>query len=532
LFITADYFCKISSFSKGVITVLSNLRVAGLASGMDTESIIKDLMRAHRAPVDRLQQSRQLLEWQQEAYREINTALRSFRDQVFNMELQSTFLVKSTAVSNENILKAAAGSNAVPGNYTVTVHQLASGVSKGSQVSLSDERKENGAVKTLAEQFASLSGTITFELEGGNNQGSPKSFSFDTSTATIYDVVSEINNAGLGIKASYDAAQDRFFLATKTTGENQYIKVVSDDSHFLSFGGGGDSGDNALQLNLETGIAYHGRNAEIDFGDVTGLTSSTNSITVNGITMDLKSEGTATVTVASDTEAVFNTIVKFIEDYNSTVQTITDKLYEKRYSDYQPLTDEQREQLTDEQIEKWEEKARSGLLRNDTTLSGLAARMRQTMSGVVSGLDGSYDTLVDIGINTTADYMSAKLEVNETKLREALQNDPEAVMNLFTKSSETDSEKGIAQRLYNNLNYGMQQLIDKAGSYSEFSLVDNSLIGKQLEDIDTRINSWEDRLTQIEDRYWRQFTAMEKAIQQMNSQSTWLMQQLGMYGQQ
>jgi len=512
--------------------VLSNLRVAGLASGMDTESIIKDLMRAHRMPVDRLQQNRQFLEWQQEAYRDINTALRSFRDQAFNMRLQSTYLAKSTVVANENTLKATAGSTAVPGSYTVTVHQLAAGVSKGSQTALSDNKKEDGTVKTLAEQFTGLSGTIAFELEGGKSQGSPHSFFFDTATATIHDVVSEINNADLGIKASYDATQNRFFLTTETTGENQYIKIVSDESRFLSFGSGGDSGDTALQLNLETGVVYQGRDALIDFGDVTGLKSSTNSITVNGISMDLKAQDTTTISVARDTEAVFNTIVKFIEDYNTTVQTITDKLYEKRYPDYQPLTDQQRETLSEDQIEKWEEKARSGLLRNDTLLSGLAGRVRLTMSGVISGLNSAYDTLADLGINTSADYMSAKLEVNETKLREALQNDPEAVMHLFTKSSDTDSEKGVAQRLYNDINYGMQQLMDKAGSYSEFSLVDESFIGKKLKDIDTRINNWEDRLVKMEDRYWRQFTAMEKAIQQMNSQSMWLMQQFGMSGQQ
>ena len=512
--------------------MLSNLRVAGLASGMDTESIIKDLMRAHRMPVDRLQQNRQLLEWQQEAYRDINTALRSFKDQAFNMKLQSTYLAKSTAVSNEDTLKATAGSNAVPGSYTVTVHQLAAGISKGSQIGLSDEKKEDGTTKTLAEQFTGLSGAITFELEGSKNQGNPKSFSFDTATATIYNVVSEINNADLGIKASYDSTQNRFFLTTETTGEKQYIKIASDDSHFLSFGSGGGSGENSLNLNLETGVVYQGQDALIDFGDVTGLKSSTNSITVNGISMDLKAKDTTTISVANDTEATLSTIVKFIEDYNSTVQTITDKLYEKRYSDFQPLTDEQRETLTDDQIKKWEEKSRSGLLRNDTLLSGLTSRMRLTMSSVISGLDTAFDSLADIGIKTSADYMSAKLEVNETKLREALQRNPESVMSLFTKSSETDSANGIAQRLYNDVNYGMQQLMDKAGSYSEFSLVDESFIGKKLSDIDTRINNWENRLLKMEDRYWRQFTAMEKAIQQMNSQSMWLMQQFGGGGQQ
>lgn len=521
---------KIHSVRKAVITVLSNLRIAGLASGIDTESIIKDLMRAHRMPVDKLQQNRQILEWKQEAYREINTALRSFRDKAFNMRLQSTYLAKSVSVSDASVIKASAGSNAATGSYTVTVDKLAAGVSKGSQQELAGVKNEDGTTRTLTEQFG-LSGTVTFALEGSKNENEPRTFSFDTSTATIYDVVAEINNADLGIKASYDSNLNRFFLNTETTGANQYIKVTDDASRFLSYASGGSSADSKLRLNLETGVAYQGEDAQIDFGDLTDMTVSSNSITVNGITMDLKAQGTTTVTVSKDTETVFNTIVEFINDYNTTVETITDELYAKRYPDYLPLTDEQRESLTDEQIEKWEEKARSGLLRNDTLLSGVLSRLRMTMSGTVPGVDSDFNTMADLGITTSNDYMSAKLVADETKLREAVQNDPEAVMELFTKAHDEYDQQGIARRLYDDVVYGMEQIIDKAGSYSEFSLVDNSFIDQEIKEIDNRISTWEERLADYEDRYWRQFTAMEKAIQQMNSQSMWLMQQFGMNGQ-
>ncbi len=509
--------------------MFSNLRIGGLASGMDIDSIVEELMKAHRVPVQKLEQEKQILEWKQEDYREINTSLRSFRDIVFDMKLQSTYLAKKASSSDESVLTATANPSAAPGTYTVNVNQLAEGVSKGSQSALADEKKDDGSTKTLGEQFG-LSGTISFELQG--SKGS-KLFEFDAATDTIYTVVSEINDAGLGIKASYDSTLNRFFLTTESTGSEQEITVLSDPSQFLSDSDLNDGINNALQLNLKTNEVNKGKDAQFEFGDVADLTSSTNSVTVNGISMELKNTGSnVKITVTSNTDAVFASIMDFVEQYNNIMETITGELYEERYSDYLPLTDEQREQLTDSQIEKWEEKARSGLLRNDPVLSSIASRMRLTMSSVVPGLSSGYDTLAEIGITTSSNYMSGKLVVDEEKLKEALQENPEGVMNLFTYSSDNYEEMGIAQRLYEDVNYAMNRIIDKAGSNTDFSLVDNSFIGKRIKQIDERIDTMEERLRQIEDRYWRQFTAMEKAIQQMNSQSMWLMMQFGMYGQQ
>lgn len=237
----------------------------------------------------------------------------------------------------------------------------------------------------------------------------------------------------------------------------------------------------------------------------------------------------------------FHSIKDFIDKYNTVVETISNKLYEERYRDYLPLTEEQREELTDDQIDKWTEKARSGLLRHDAILSDIYSRFRMTMAAVVPGVSGGYvqdgktvysDRLSAIGITTTSDYMSGKLVVDENKLREAIEKDPQGILDLFTKNPDEYSEKGIATRLYEDVNYGMERLIAKAGSAGDFKLVDNSSIGKEIKEINERIDTWEDRLAQLEDRYYRQFTAMEKAIQQLNSQSTWLMQQFGMYGQQ
>ncbi|MCL6557408.1 MAG: flagellar hook-associated protein 2 [Firmicutes bacterium] len=512
------------------LSSFSALRFAGLASGIDTESIVKELMSAQRIPLDKLNQQKQILEWQREDYRSINDSLRSFRDRVFNMKLQGTYLVKTASSSNEAALTATAGSTAAPGMYSVTVTQLAAGVSKGSQGALPDEADGSGGTRTLAGQFE-LSGTISFTLEGSNGS---KDFTFDSATATINTVVAEINAANLGISASYDASLNRFFLTTTQTGEAAKIKVTNDPNSFLT--GPLENGtDNTLKLKMklynapETGL-YTGQDAFFSFGDAAGLKSPTNTATVNGVTLTFKQGGgaSATVTVAAATDTVFNSIKEFVEAYNELIGKINAELAETRYPDYPPLTDEQREKLSDEQEKKWEELARSGLLRNDPLLRSILFKMRSTLAATVPG-QTTYKNLAAVGITTGSYEENGKLYIDETKLKEALRSNPEEVMNLFTRTAGAYTEKGIAQRLYDDVNAAISQISAKAGAASIFSTYDNSAIGKQIAEINDRIARLEEHLATVEDRYWRQFTAMEQAIQQMNATSAWLAQQFSMY---
>ncbi|MBO8167959.1 MAG: flagellar hook-associated protein 2 [Thermoanaerobacteraceae bacterium] len=499
------------------------LRVSGLATGMDIESIVKDLMKAERIPLDKLQQEKQLLEWKQEDYREINKSLFELRDVVFDMKLQGTFNTKNAASSNESVLEAAAGGSATEGIYTVTVNSLAEGVSKASTAGLADET-DNGNTKTLYQQFQAefdargitSTDNISFTLNG-------TTITVDLDQDNIYTLVSKINDADLGVKASYDADLNRFFLTTETTGSSAQITVSADSANLLSTG----TNNSILKLNLDTGTTYTGKDASYDFGDAKGLTSSTNSATINGLTLYFKGTGTATVTVTRDTDALFEKIKDFVEKYNETLEKITEKLQEKRYRDYPPLTEAQKEEMTDKQVELWEEKARSGLLRNDWILNDLVSNMRMAVNSIVENISSQYKSLAEIGISTSNWYEMGKLHINEDKLKEALNKDPEGIKKLFTNASDIDSEKGIAYKLYDVVVNGTERITDKAGRDSSFSLVDNSYIGEKLRQMNEEIDQWEERLNEIEDRYWREFTRMERAINQMNAQSMWLAQQFG-----
>ncbi|WP_081578668.1 flagellar filament capping protein FliD [Thermacetogenium phaeum] len=239
------------------------------------------------------------------------------------------------------------------------------------------------------------------------------------------------------------------------------------------------------------------------------------------------------------------------DKYNEVLEAINKKLYEERYPDYRPLTEEQIEEgkLTDRQIDAWQDKARSGLLKGDPLLSGIVADMRSVLSGIVEGVTGQvtvssggriYTTIADrlsvIGITTGAWTEKGKLYLDESRLREALQSNPDAVMELFTRTRDADGkeitddeQKGLAVRLYDAINGAISRLTGQAGTAE--SLYDNSYISRRIRDINENIAVMEERLQKLEDRYYRQFTALEQAIAAMNVQSMWLTQQFFVSGQ-
>jgi len=488
---------------------------------MDIDTIVSDMMKAESVTLDKLEQQKQILEWQQEDYRSLNTALYTFKDTAFSTKLESTFNQKGAVSSNTAIAGVTAGANATEGTYAITVNSLATGVIKGSTTELANEKDASGNTITLYNQFTELGvrGLLSTDNITVNINGT--ALEFDLDQDTIGTVVSKINNADLGVKASYDSDLNRFFLTTTTTGTDSQIIISADTANFFSNG----SNSSILKLNVDEGLSYNGQNASIDFGDAIGLESSTNTITVNGLTLNLKDEGSSNITVTRDIEAIVDSIKKFVDSYNQTLSTLYSKVKEERDRDYTPLTDAQKEEMSDDEIEKWEKEARSGLLRNDTLLQNVISNFRGAMSRVIENVDGQYNLLSQIGIATQSYTDNGKLYIDETALREALAKDPDGVKELFANSSSIDDEKGIAYQLYDIAANGIKYISDKAGSSSSFSTVDNSYIGKRLTAMEQEIEDWEEKLADIEERYYKKFTTMETLINKMNTQSSWLTSQ-------
>ena len=501
---------------------INTSRISGLASGLDIDSIVSDMMKAARIPVDKLEQQKQLLLWQQEDYRTLNKSLYDFRNKAFDMKLNSTFLTRKTDSSNESVATISATAAAQEGSYTITVNSLAAGVAKGSSIALADEQDSNGNTLTLFNQFAdfSLRGYADTDVVMVNINGTD--LEFDLGQDTINTVAAKINNANLGVTASYDSSLNRFFLTTTATGSEAEIIINSDSAGFFANG----SHNSILNLNIDEATSYNGKNASIDFGDAVGLEFAANTVAVNGLTLNLKNTGVTNITVARDIDAAVTSIKAFVDAYNETLDTLSGKVLEKRERDFLPLTDAQKKEMSDSEIEKWETKARQGLLRNDMLLQNIISDLRGGRSRIVQGIEGAYNSLTTIGITFGSNDYNGKLEINETALREALTRDPDSVKKLFTNPGSNE-EKGIAVRLYELTANAVKYIADKAGSSSSFSTVDNSYIGKRLTETNQAIEKWEKKLESMENRYYAQFTAMETLINQMNTQASWLAMQFG-----
>ncbi|MCP3740179.1 flagellar hook-associated protein 2 [Rossellomorea sp. BNER] len=495
------------------------MRIGGLASGMDIDSIVKDLMTAEKIPLNKLEQKKQYLEWQRDDYREINKMMFEFDSLIFDdLILQGTYTQKTVNVSDPNEFSIKNISSTSDFSGTIQVERLASAATmfSGSSTGIDPSKKLSDYI----------TGTQTIKINAinpdGTMQDKPTEITFDPAEETIESLISKINSEA-NVSMFFDSVTGKAAVTAKNTGNNQDGAEIVLEGDFFT---------NVLNLQLDNqaaataGNGSEGQNAKFTYNGLATERAS-NTFTINGFEVSLKNASNTPVTFNSspDVDGILEKIVKFVDQYNKLIEKVNGELNEKRYRDFQPLTAEQKEAMEEKEKELWEEKAKSGTLRNDSILASAMNKMRSDLYSPVSGA-GGMSQLAEIGITTSNNYLErGKLVIDEKKLKEAISKDPNAIYELFAKEGATTSEKGLARRLRDTLDATMKNVEEKAGKGS--STNSTFTLGRNLENIEDEIDRFQDRLIQIEDRYWRQFTAMEKAIQQSNQQSMFLMQQFG-----
>ncbi|MBH0159176.1 flagellar hook-associated protein 2 [Fictibacillus sp. 26RED30] len=505
------------------------MRIGGLASGMDIDTIVGDLMKAERIPLDKLAQKKTTLEWQRDDYRSMNKLLTDLDRFVLDgIALQGTFNKKTVTSTNPNAVTATAAGSASNITSKINVTKLATARTWVSeQVKDKDDNKPSG--KTTLETMNPTLGTaeIPLEIKVTKPDGTEvtKTIKIDPTKDTLESTAKKFSEAGLEMSAFYDDFTGKFVISNNLTGKGSKITLGNDTtvSFFKNIGFAsvlpGATGPQEL------GGTDTSQNAIFDLNGLTGLERTSNNFTISGVSYSLKALGESTISSTTDTEGVITSIKDFVKKYNETIEAINKKTAETKYRDFPPLTDAQRKDLSEKEAELWDEKAKSGMLRGDSILSSGLNTMRSVLYASVNTGDTKYDQLSEIGITTSRNYLDkGKLEIDDKKLREALAANPEAVMKMFTGDS-TNNVEGIAKKLRASIDQTVDKIELKAGNAlrtnAQFTL------GKELTDVDKRISAFEDRLKQVEDRYWRQFSAMESAIQRSNQQSMYLMQQFG-----
>ncbi|QHQ60672.1 flagellar filament capping protein FliD [Anaerocolumna sedimenticola] len=264
--------------------------------------------------------------------------------------------------------------------------------------------------------------------------------------------------------------------------------------------------------------------------DGANLTSSSNSITVNGLTINLKGKTeagkTITLDVSNDTQATYDKIKDFIKSYNEILKEMNDLYYAGSSRGYDPLSDDEKEAMTDDQIAKWETKIKDSILRRDSTLGSVIDSMKIAMMSSVS-VDGKKYSLSSFGIQTSTDYTEkGLLHIYGNKEDSTYSDKDDKLMKALTENPDATIEAlaGIFGELYDTMNDKMSSIPNVRSIYKFYN---DKLMDNEQTEYKKKVAALEDKLSEMENKYYKQFSAMETALAKMQSQSSSLAGLLG-----
>lgn len=332
----------------------------------------------------------------------------------------------------------------------------------GGSTTVSSTRNLGAVSTTEALNTANLSGGA---LTSGTFSVNGVAITVDPTSETILDVIGAINESEAGVTASYDTASDTIRVVSNTLG-----------SPTIRFGSSGDTSNFLDRVNLDTAVQTAGVDAQFTVNGGAVQTRNTNSVSdaIGGVTLDLLSLGTSTVTVSSDEDAIVESIQGFVEKFNTALNEVRDLI------------------------------GPEGTLRGDGGIRSIETYLVSTVFSQVSGLTGDYQSMIDLGISSGEDFNSEQplnITLDEEKFRKALQTDRSAVIDIFANSSEN----GIADQIFTFLDGAT-----KTTGFLNERARSNGTIDQQIQSTNDQITRLEDRLKQREARLRRQFTSLEQ----------------------
>ena len=495
------------------------VRISGFASGMDIDELVKSMMQAERVPLDKLTQKKQYSEWQRDDYRSINTSLseldRLIRDGVGK---QSSFIKKKISVSNPDAVSVrnVGSTSDFTGNIKVNGLAKAATMTSTDKSAVTDSKKKLSELGITTPQDITIlainkDGGFDTEVKDGVTMDKPYTLTLNEND-TLESVINKIN-ANSGVTLFFDETSQKFSITAKNTGD-------VNDRPEIELGGSGDFfAVLKMSSNNEGAGGAKGENASITYNGL-DISRPSNTFQINGVEITVKQKTTDTITFSStaDVDSILDTITQFVNKYNEIIKKVQDKTGEAKYRSFTPLTTEQKKAMTEDEVKMWDEKAKSGTLKSDSTLKSLLTTMRTSLYTSVDGITGK-NNLSSLGITTTKNYLEGgKLTIDEDKLRAAISEDPNAIYDMFMANGTEKCDKGLARRLRDDIESSMKVITEKAGKAGYVN--NNFTIGKLVDGLDKRISTFEAKLMKLESRYYNQFTAMEKAIQKANSQSS------------
>lgn len=489
------------------------IRLSGMISGMDTNTMVQELVSSYRIKTQKYEKAKTKVEWKQEAWQDLNTKIYNFYSKTLSQfRLPGTYDKKKTTVSDPSKATVIASSNAVIGTQSLKVEKLASsGYLTGEKLNATNKITKDSK---LSELGITVNSSITL-TKGGESTDIAL-----TADMTVNQLVSKLKETGVNV--NFDEGNQRFFISSKQSGSEEDFQLTAT----------GDGLDALDKLGLKNGKKIDGEDAVIELNQAK-FTSSTNNFSVNGLNISVSAttDGTQPLTLTTDTDVdtIYNSIKDCLKEYNSLIKEM-DTLYNAAPAKgYEPLTSEEKEAMSDEEVEKWEKKIKDSILRRDGNLSDVISGLKTSMQSSVE-IDGKKYTLATFGIKTSAYFSSGDNEKgmyhidndqddsvssqNNDKLKSMIASDPQTVATFFS---------GLFTNVYDDLHKKM----GTTSLSSVFKVYNDKQLQEEKNDYDKKIDKWETYVSQQEEYWYSKFTAMEKALSQLQSSTSALSGLLG-----
>lgn len=576
-------------------------------SGLDIESLVKMGMMNKQNQYDKMYQTQLKQTWVKEAYNTVYTDVKAFKESMSAFKMQSNMSAMQASSSNNDVVSVTANGAAAAMNHKITVEQVASNAylmtangqkidrantSAANSAYLKDVLFSGDATKTTVDgqtsylvkndktgktdTFKGSDVAISIEVQDGNDvdsDGKPVThkveFTYDqifNDKKTLNDLATAFSNSGANVQGGYDTVNDSFSLYNKTSGSANKIGLKANNYtsaellnklHLASYNGQTNTLGNEISFTKDTLTeAAVGTNAKATIDGKT-YESDTNKLNVanviynfNGVSAK-NADGTyqaSTISVSQDTDKIVDNVKKFVETYNTLIDSLNTKYREEKNTDYKPLTKKQEGEMTESQIDKWNEKAKSGLLYHDNNIYSIISDMRESLYTKVDAVDTvltdakgnkySYNSMSSIGITSSTNQ--GHITLDEEKLKKALTEDPDCVYQLFasdqdstyvagsTNKNQADTytsksdylNTGIANRLYNAMTTNISNLESYAGTSKETD--DESYLGKLITNMNTKMTSFQTLMKSYERKLYEKYDAMEVALSKLGAQLSYI----------
>lgn len=576
-------------------------------SGLDIESLVKMGMMNKQNQYDKMYQTQLKQTWVKEAYNTVYTDVKAFKESMSTFKMQSNMSAMQATSSNNDVVSVTANGAAAAMNHKITVEQVASNAylmtangqkidrannSAANSAYLKDVLFSGDATKTTVDgqtsylvkndttgkndTFKGSDVAISIEVQdsdekdsNGNYVTHKVEFTYDqifTDNKTLNDLATAFSNSGANVQGGYDNVNDSFSLYNKTSGSANKIGLKANNEasaellnklHLASYDGQTNTLGNEIRFTKDTLTeAAVGTNAKATIDGKT-YESDTNKLNVanviynfNGVSAK-NADGTyqaSTISVSQDTDKIVDNVKKFVETYNTLIDSLNTKYREEKNTDYKPLTKKQESEMTESQINKWNEKAKSGLLYHDNNIYSIISDMREALYTEVDAVDTvltdargnkySYNSMSSIGITSSTNQ--GHITLDEEKLKKALTEDPDCVYQLFasdqdstyisgsTNKNQSDTytsksdylNTGIANRLYNSMTTNIRNLESYAGTSKETD--DESYLGKLITNMNTKMTSFQTLMKSYESKLYKKYDAMEVALSKLGAQLSYI----------